>query len=347
MSSSSDPPLPPGWTKAWSNSQRKYYWHHASTKTSQWHPPTATEAANPLVAKRRTEEKTEAEHGSQAVKKARTGPASTIDASDSALDTISVAIIVPYRDLHPAQNRAAHLERFHPHMVRFLKQNPRVSDFKVFIIEQSNDGRKFNRGKLLNIGYDIAKNGTPLHFDSYIFHDVDLLPSDDVAQHYGKYPEKPIHIARCWDRYSNNPKYFGGIVSFNASHLREINGYPNNFWGWGGEDDELQLRCATRNISWSGPTHGTITDLEDMNVEEKMKVLKGNKEWKCNMKWEVLEEHKDTWSTNGLSSLTYSEEGRVPLGDSGKAVKVTVDVGLNGGHWTDGKSGVDDVSYEK
>lgn len=31
-----------------------------------------------------------------------------------------------------------------------------------------------------------------------------------------------------------------------------------------------------------------------MNVEEKMKVLKGNKEWKCNMKWEVLEEVRES-----------------------------------------------------
>ena len=32
--------------------------------------------------------------------------------------------------------------------------------FHIYIIEQShNDGRKFNRGKLLNIGYNIAKKG--------------------------------------------------------------------------------------------------------------------------------------------------------------------------------------------
>ena len=71
---------------------------------------------------------------------------------------------------------------------------------------------QFNRGKLLNIGYDIAKNSTPTHFDSYIFHDVDLLPSSDLASYYGSFPTSPVHIARCWERYSNNPKYFGGIV---------------------------------------------------------------------------------------------------------------------------------------
>ena len=42
-----------------------------------------------------------------------------------------------------------------------------------------------------------------------------------------------------------------------------------------------------------------------------------------------------------------SQVGREDLGESGKVVKVMVDVRLNGGHWTDGKSGVTDVSYTK
>lgn len=46
------------------------------------------------------------------------------------------------------------------------------SSFHIFIIEQSADGRKFNRGKLLNAGFDIARND----YDVFIFHDVDLLP---------------------------------------------------------------------------------------------------------------------------------------------------------------------------
>lgn len=46
------------------------------------------------------------------------------------------------------------------------------STFHIFIIEQSMDGRKFNRGKLLNAGFDMARND----YDTFIFHDVDLLP---------------------------------------------------------------------------------------------------------------------------------------------------------------------------
>ena len=36
--------------------------------------------------------------------------------------------------------------------------------------------------------------------------------------------------------------YFGGITSFSVSQFKQINGFPNNFWGLGGEDDELHKR---------------------------------------------------------------------------------------------------------
>lgn len=151
-------------------------------------------------------------------------------------DATSVAIIVPFRDLHAAQKRAEHLSKFVPHMHQFfgkLKQRGLVSDYHIYIVEQSNDERKFNRGKLLNIGFDVAaKHHTkpdpkgrrhPPH-DVFIFHDVDLLPNDDLAEWYAKFPSKPLHIARVWGRYSNNPKYFGGIVSFSKSDYKRING---------------------------------------------------------------------------------------------------------------------------
>ena len=123
--------------------------------------------------------------------------------------------------------------------IRFLMTGGQ--HFRIYIIEQSNDGRKFNRGKLLNVGYDIAKSH---NCKIFIFHDVDLLPSENLIEDYTKEPsvESPVHIARLWPRYTNNMNYFGGIVSFTRNQFERINGFPNNFWGWGGEDDEMKKR---------------------------------------------------------------------------------------------------------
>jgi hypothetical protein len=152
-----------------------------------------------------------------------------------------VAIIVPYRDLHQEQCRRKQLDSFIPGMTTFLRQHPAAS-FKIYIIEQSNDNRKFNRGKLLNIGFEKAcADGCNV----FVFHDVDLLPSSELLDFYYRIPEEqPIHIARVWDRYSRNDKYFGGITSFSEKLFRQLNGFPNTFWGWGGEDDELFKRTV-------------------------------------------------------------------------------------------------------
>lgn len=247
-----DDPLPPGWIRTFSRSQQRNFYFHKETKHTQWHFPTASEAKDPRKAKKRAEENKQREQRkhppvteattTSSGQDAATAAAATAtsnnssrnkrqrtdeDASFLELDATSVAIIVPYRDLHAAQKRAAHLQKFVPHMVSFLAkllQEGKISNYHIYIVEQSKeDGLKFNRGKLLNIGFDYARKAGRQH-DVFIFHDVDLLPQPDLGDWYAKFPSRPIHIARVWDRYSNNPKYFGGIVSFSSSDYKRING---------------------------------------------------------------------------------------------------------------------------
>ena len=240
--------LPKGWSRIFSNSQQRHYYFHKETKHTQWHFPTASEVADPTKAKKRADMNRAQEKRKQeglgtivsrvgevespATKRPRTTESnSTTSTPSMALtDATSVAIIVPYRDLHPAQQRASHLARFVPHMHQFFaKVGNKVTCHHVYIIEQSDDGRKFNRGKLLNIGFDLARKSGRNH-DVFIFHDVDLLPDGNLGDWYAQFPKQPLHIARVWDRYSNNPKYFGGVVSFSESDFKRINGYPNTFW---------------------------------------------------------------------------------------------------------------------
>lgn len=347
-------PLPKGWSRGFSKSQNRTFYFHADTKTTQWHFPTASEAKDPLKAKMRADMNKEREKKKATEPEAKrprleattittTTISSTVDEFLELADATSVAIIVPYRDLHAAQKRAEHLRRFVPHMIDFLgklKADGLVSTFHIYIVEQSNDGRKFNRGKLLNVGFDLARKSKHKH-DVFIFHDVDLLPQEDLGAWYAKFPVKPLHIARVWDRYSNNPKYFGGVVSFSSSDYKRINGYPNTFWGWGGEDDEMQRRLERLGIQFDKPEFGTLEDLEAMTLKEKLDFLRDNREWKCMVKWEAAEEHDATWKSNGLADLKYSVLKTEPLDDGNKASKITVDVKLNGNHWSNDKSGVD------
>ena len=237
----------------------------------------------------------------------------------------SVAIIVPFR-IQKGQNREWELQEFTSYMTKYMNdllKNDKLKKYHIYVIEQ-NYGKKFNRGMLLNIGFHLTNE----LYDTFIFHDVDLLPDKNIRKYYSMKPEYkniyisqrddvtimkrkgPIHIGSCWrDRYTGD-SYMGGIISFNKNMFEEINGYPNNFWGWGGEDDALRERCMINKMIpiKIGPA-GKINDIEQdiygnkMNLEEKLKFLKENKDWKCHNKWECRDEDKINWKRNGLCNI--------------------------------------------
>ena len=216
------------WIKVKSKTHNAFYWFNSKTNEKSWNHPSTLQNTNIIESKSVEKFQEVVNHDDIVIKKRK------ID-----LETPKIAIIVPFRDLHIQQKRLEQLNKFIEELPKLLLTQ--TSNFQIYIIEQNNnDNKKFNRGKLLNIGYNIAKHDL-CHI--FIFHDIDLLPSIDLISSYLENPlSGPIHIAKVWKRYNKNPAYFGGIVSFNSNQFELINGFPNNFWGWGGEDDEMFKR---------------------------------------------------------------------------------------------------------
>lgn len=79
-----------------------------------------------------------------------------------------------------------------------------------------------------------------------------------------------------------------------------------------------------------------------MSLKEKLDFLRQHRDWKCQKKWEVQNEHAKTWRSNGLSDLRYevTKEERI-INDY--CTKITVDVMLNN-HWTDNECQITDTS---
>ena len=140
-----------------------------------------------------------------------------------------LGVIVPYR------NREEHLTLFKKSIAEYL--NKMNIPFELLIIEQC-DNKPFNRGKLLNIGFIEAEK---LKCNYVVFHDIDMLP---ISVDYS-YSEIPIHLAT---NITTNIQYFGGVTIFPMELFNQINGYPNEYWGWGFEDDELLRRCDSFDI---------------------------------------------------------------------------------------------------
>ena len=149
-----------------------------------------------------------------------------------------LGIVVPYRD------REEHLSRFITTITEHLEHNL-IDDYEVFVVNQDND-LPFNRGWLCNTGFTLAQNAG---CDYVCFHDVDMLPEDNSCDY--SWVDRPTHLAT---KLSNNryklpyPEYFGGVTLFPNDHFKLINGFSNEYWGWGFEDDDLLYRCREVNL---------------------------------------------------------------------------------------------------
>ena len=88
---------------------------------------------------------------------------------DSRENVPLVAVVVPYRD------RAAQLEIFLAYMHNFLQKQQ--INYTIIVVEQLSES-KFNRAKLLNVGYLHIVKKLP-ECPCFVFHDLDLIPLDD------------------------------------------------------------------------------------------------------------------------------------------------------------------------
>jgi hypothetical protein len=164
-----------------------------------------------------------------------------------------VSVIISYRD------RAEHLKQLLPVLTEHLERLH--SCYRIVVVEQGHSGL-FNRGFLHNIGAIYCQDFT----DGFVFHDVDFLP---VNVDYRIYPAalRPFckvtgaktytipwyHRASVEDVLTPAPvekgvlytvyqNFFGGVTTVPKQVYEHINGYTNELWGWGLEDQDLLMR---------------------------------------------------------------------------------------------------------
>ena len=147
---------------------------------------------------------------------------------------MKLGVCVPYR------NREAHLKEFIPRVGKFLED--RGIEYCMYFGHQV-DNKLFNRGAMKNIAAEQAfKDGC----DYIVWHDIDMIPEDDNCDY--SFPEdNPRHIAIHISKTNYHLKYadyFGGAVIFSKEQVEKTNGYSNEYWDWGMEDDDLFWRCV-------------------------------------------------------------------------------------------------------
>jgi len=162
----------------------------------------------------------------------------------------SLAVIIPVRD------REEHLTVLSSVLTSLF--NEVLIPYKLIAVEQA-DNRAFNRGKLLNIGFDIVKD----EFDYFCFHDVDTIPAELCIDY--SYPTNGVrHLAINVQKYHwklKGMKFAGCVICITRQDFIRTNGYSNDFWGWGGEDDEFRRRTELAGIPWNQPSYAYFFSL--------------------------------------------------------------------------------------
>lgn len=237
-------------------------------------------------------------------------PALSVSFRPALTEFVQIAIVVPFREQFPLQDRQSQLQRFIPHMELFLNiQNCRVV---IIIVEQTMDERKFNRGQLLNIGFKLALKTCP-GLTSVILHDVDLLPSFEMRLAYATPPpiSTVVHLASVWSKYKY-PGFIGGVLSLRPHDFECVNGYPNDYWGWGLEDDQLGLRIAHCKFRVLCARMGSFVDIDPENMKTILETKQGE-ELRQHISWynpKLFQRGElfldENWSQNGLRNLRYN-----------------------------------------
>ncbi len=149
-----------------------------------------------------------------------------------------LGICIPYR------NRKEHIEKLIPHLTKHL--NERGINHSFYVGHQVDD-KLFNRGAMKNIAAHYAfEDGC----DYIAWHDVDMLAFEECDYTYPT--DNPVHIATKLSKYNYNlgyDQYFGGVVLFTKEQVHNTNGYSNEYWDWGQEDDDLFWRCHYENYT--------------------------------------------------------------------------------------------------
>ncbi|CAH8588186.1 unnamed protein product [Heterobilharzia americana] len=123
---------------------------------------------------------------------------------------------------------------------------------RIFVIEQAGNGM-LNKARLLNSGFLEARKR--FNFNCIVFHDADLVPLNDKIP-YGcdfQTRDTPVHLSvgvSKWNYVLPYIRLIGGVLKISNEHFISINGYSNSYWGWGGEDDDLEKRLKALRIKY-------------------------------------------------------------------------------------------------
>lgn len=222
-------------------------------------------------------------------------------------------IVIPYR------NRPNCLSQLIDYFPTWLKKQPYITSFNILVVEQD-FSKPFNLAKIINAGYALFTQAKLVTKDSvFIFQPVDCLPVSI------SYEVEAGFVGFCATSNGNSFYKACGVTPYT---FESVNGFSNEFWGWGYEDVDMFLRLQARKL----PTEmrsGDFKFLMDCPLNESKDIDANNKDKRFELKHKKrLAENKQnilmTMHTDGLSNLEFRELERQKLNEH--ITKVTISI---------------------
>ncbi|WP_457743405.1 galactosyltransferase-related protein [Sulfurimonas sp.] len=231
-----------------------------------------------------------------------------------------LTLIIPYR------NREEHLKIFLPTIEKILQEQS--IDYEIIIAEQD-DTNFFNKAKLMNIAALHADKAS----DYFVFHDVDSIPHN-VNYKYCNHTVRLFNYIKRDSEYEEYPQtVFGGAILIPKNIFFEINGFANNYWQWGKEDDDFLLRHlfkgyiplyeTTAKLSMLPHPRALTVDVHG-NIANNKKILQENKKLSDKNKQTFSKFKRDitTQENDGINTLENYTITSITTKDRVKTIKI-------------------------
>ncbi|TNN15466.1 Beta-1,4-galactosyltransferase 1 [Schistosoma japonicum] len=171
--------------------------------------------------------------------------------------------------------------------------------YRIFVIDQEGDGL-LNKATLFNVGFVEARKR--FDFNCVIFHDADLIPLDDRIPHScdDEVRKHAMHLSvgvSTWNYMLPYRSLIGGVLKISTDHFILANGYSNSYWGWGGEDDDLEIRLRASNIHYVHINSSIGRYLAQPHAKQ----IRSNGK----LRQKLLKNAKKLFHHDGLNSLKY------------------------------------------
>jgi hypothetical protein len=242
-----------------------------------------------------------------------------------------IVFIVPF-----SWSRLNNLKYFLLNIHKYLQTNKYPFNYQIIVAEILDTNRLFNKGesffnflipKNFKILFILLKKGRLINgavdyalknindITCLVIHDVDIIPSSESKNlgSHGDYRcrQMPYHMTTNIFLKSKNEKRVynkfltGGVLSLTPEHFKVANGFSNQYFGWGGEDDDWTLRMFNKNLCIMRPNE-YINGYEPMNDQITMPpfIMMPHDVSKVNKKrFSVLSESLQRQFTDGLFNI--------------------------------------------